>query len=100
MADGSIENVYTFKVTNADRAPHRYRVQAQFADGTPLEAEPSELTRAAEETGSTTIALRTPATPPASGWKMVEPVTVELVDEDNPGLSRKRGARFLTGAHS
>lgn len=99
LASGAIENVYTFKVTNADRASHRYHVQARFGDGTPLEADPDEIVRAAEETGSTTIALRTPAIAPANGWKMVEPVVVELVDEDNPGMSRKRGARFLTGAH-
>jgi cytochrome c oxidase accessory protein FixG len=98
MADGSIENVYTIKLTNSDRSPHRYRIHAEFADGTPLQAEPEQIEDAAEETESATIALRTPTTPPAAGWKMVEPVTVELVDEDNPGLSRKRGARFLTGA--
>ena len=98
-ADGSIENIYTFKITNADRERHRYRVHAQFADGTVLQAEPEEIEDEAEETESTTITLRTPTTPPAQGWTMVEPVTVELVDEDHPEVSRSRGARFLTGAH-
>jgi cytochrome c oxidase accessory protein FixG len=98
LASGAIENVYTFKVTNADHQTHRYRVHAQFADGTPLDAEPAVIERAAEETGSTTIALRTPVSAPASGWRMVEPVVVELVDDDDPHLHRTRSARFLTGA--
>ena len=97
-ADGSIENVYTLKVTNDDERPHRYAVSASLADGTPLTVEPAELSRAAEETGATTVTLRT--RPQGAGGvplAAVVPIVLRISQADEPGPIRERNARFLTG---
>ncbi|MDR3415184.1 MAG: cytochrome c oxidase accessory protein CcoG [Nevskia sp.] len=101
LSSGAIENVYTLKVTNDDERPHRYAVSAHFADGTPLEIEPAQLERAPEQTGATTVAMRTP--PRGAGaapLPMIESVVVELHDADDPAVSTTRNARFLTGGGS
>jgi cytochrome c oxidase accessory protein FixG len=98
QADGAIENVYNFKVTNDDSHPHRYRISARFKDGTPLEAEPDEIERDADQTAATTITLRTPPRgADAEKMPMVEDVEVDLEDEDDAHVKRHRSARFLTG---
>ena len=98
-ADGAIENLYTLKVTNTDAQPHRYQVSARFADGTALHAEPDRLTIAAGQTSATTITLSTPPrgdnAPPLPE---VEAVVVELQDEADATMIRRRNARFLTGS--
>jgi cytochrome c oxidase accessory protein FixG len=101
MADGSIENVYTFKITNDDERKHRYRVSAQLSDGTPLTVEPAELQREPEQTGASTVTLRTPPrTADAPALPMVEHVTVEIDEEEAPDVSKTRSASFLTGGQS
>ena len=97
-ADGSIENLYTLKVTNDDKLAHHYVVSARFSDGTPLQIEPADLVRQPEETGATTVTLRAPPQPAgASARPLVEPVVVELHDTEHPEISATRNARFLTG---
>ena len=101
MADGSIENVYTLKITNDDERPHRYRISAHLADGTPLTVEPTELEREPEQTGASTVTLRTPSRgAEAAPLPMVEHAEVELEEEDAPDVSRTRSASFLTGGKS
>jgi cytochrome c oxidase accessory protein FixG len=101
LSSGAIENVYTLKVTNDDSRSHRYAVSAHFADGTPLTVEPHELEREPEQTGATVVTLRTaPRGSDAAPLPMVEGVVVELDEEDEPGVSRERNARFLTGGKS
>ncbi|MDE2149988.1 MAG: cytochrome c oxidase accessory protein CcoG [Gammaproteobacteria bacterium] len=98
LASGAIENVYVFKVTNDDDRPHRYRISARFADGTPLTAVPDTIERRAGETGATTGSLRTPPrgehAPPLP---MFESVLVEVRDVDSPQVHAAHKARFLTG---
>lgn len=98
LASGAIENVYIFKVTNDDAVAHRYAISAHFSDGTPLIVEPAELSRAADETGATTITLRTaPRSDSAQPLPSIESVVVGISQIDSPGPSRERNARFLTG---
>jgi cytochrome c oxidase accessory protein FixG len=99
LASGAIENMYTLKVTNDDKLAHRYKVSAHFADGTPLTVEPDELEREPEQSGATTVAMRTPArADDAPALPMVEPVVVELAEADDKAISATRNARFLTGS--
>ncbi|MBL6751964.1 MAG: 4Fe-4S binding protein [Nevskia sp.] len=105
LPTGAIENLYTIKVTNDDERTHRYHVSAHFADGTPLAVEPSILERKPEETGGTTVSLRTPPRAEnAPALPMIEDVEVEVDEEhdedekDEPQVSRTRSARFITGA--
>jgi cytochrome c oxidase accessory protein FixG len=101
LADGAIENVYTFKITNDDVKPHRFVIKARFADGTPLIAEPAEVEVKASETTAATVALRTaPRAADAAELPMVEDVDVELEALDEGHLERSRSARFLTGGKS
>lgn len=98
LSDGAIENVYTFKITNDDSQEHQYRVSAHLADGTPLTVEPAELQRKPEETGASTVALRTPPRDAqAQPLPMVEHVVVQVDQEGAPGVSKTRSASFLTG---
>lgn len=101
MADGSIENVYTLKVTNDDEQLHRYTVSARLADGTPLAVEPAVLEREAEQTGATTVTLRTPPrAADAAALPMVEHAVVQLDQEGAANVSKTRSASFLTGGKS
>jgi cytochrome c oxidase accessory protein FixG len=101
LASGAIENVYTLKITNDDAQPHRYAVTARFADGTPLTVEPAELERQAQQTAGTVVTLRTPPRQAgAAPLPMVEPVLLRIEQLDQPGTSRQRNARFLTGGRS
>ncbi len=98
MASGAIENVYQLKVTNDDREARRYSVTARFEDGTPLTVEPAALTREGQQTAATTVTLRTsPRMANGADWTMVEPVIVEIRRDDDPSISARRNARFLTG---
>jgi len=99
-ADGAIENVYTFKLTNDDGVAHHLRVAATFEDGTKLTPDPEFIDVAAGETRATTISLRTP--PRNSGspaLPMVEHVDIEVQTVEGAELDAHRSARFLTGGH-
>jgi polyferredoxin len=101
MADGSIENVYTLKVTNDDMQAHRYRIFAHLADGTPLIVEPAVLEREAEQTDGTTVSLRIPPRgDKAPELSMVEHAVVQLDQEGAPEVSKVRSVSFLTGGKS
>ncbi len=101
LASGAIENVYVLKVTNDDTHKHRYTVSAHFADGTPLIVEPQDLEREAQETGATTVALRTAPRPAgAAPLPMVEAVVVDVQQDGESQVSSHRSARFLTGGTS
>ena len=99
LASGAIENVYVLKVTNDDREARRYTVSARFEDGRPLTVEPAELQREAQRTAATTVTLRTPPKSDDDDWHMVEHVIVEIRRSDDPSISARRNARFLTGEH-
>jgi polyferredoxin len=100
MADGSIENLYTLKVTNEDQRPHRFRIKAEFHDGTPLTVTPDFVDVDVNQTQAVTLTLRTsPRDDNAPRLPMVEKVEVELQSVDDPSIEREHVARFLTGEH-
>lgn len=97
-ADGSLENLYVFKLTSGDDRVHEFAVRAQFVDGTPLQASPDRLSVAAGATTATSVTLKTPSKPDAGRLGAVTGVRIRLVDRSDPGIEVEREARFLTGA--
>ena len=97
-ADGSLENLYVFKLTNGDEHVRRFRVEARFADGTPLKASPEEVFVAAGATVATPVSLRTQPILDRQELQAVANVQIVLVDRDDAGMRVERDARFLTRA--
>lgn len=93
-ADGSLENLYVFKLTSSDDRPHRFRVDARFADGTRLRATPDVVSIRAGTTDATPVMLRTPAD--LAQTDAVVDVELRLTDEVDTSLVLERRARFLT----
>ena len=96
-ADGSLENLYLFKLTNgADRVMH-FRVEAAFSDGTPMRATPEQVSVEAGATVAVPVSLRTQ---PLSGGtpEAVTDIGIRLVNEAPDGPDVEREARFLTRA--
>lgn len=95
-ADGSLENLYTFKLGNGDERAHRFHIDARLADGTRLSAVPDEVAVAASATSATGVTLRTPPVGEHRPEAAVVDVYIELESSDAAGLHLRREARFLT----
>ena len=97
-ADGSIENVYTIKLTNDDGRSHALKIDAHFADGTPLTVTPDSIDVDPGRTEAATVSLRTPPrSADAAPLPMVEHIRVHVHAEEGSKLDDERNARFLTG---
>ena len=57
LPDGRIENIYTLKLINMDRAPHRYRIETGLNDDIEVLVEPQPLL-AAEQVGTFSLRLQ------------------------------------------
>lgn len=97
-ADGSLENLYVFKLTNGDDRVHSFRVEAQFADGTALTPSPATIAVAAGATTATPVILRTPPVAENAQLEAVTDVRIRLTSEEDADLTVDRDARFLTHA--
>ncbi|MGB0956528.1 MAG: cytochrome c oxidase accessory protein CcoG [Panacagrimonas sp.] len=96
-ADGSLENLYQFKITNADNRVRRFEIQARFDDGSVLLPRPARITVPAGETVAALVTLssssvatnRLSATP-------VRNIRVRISAVDDARLRAERQARFVT----
>lgn len=94
-ADGSLENLFLFKLTNGDDRPHHFRVEAALDDGAPLAAIPAQLAVAAGATQAIPVTLRLAQASLPGIQGAVVPLGVRLVEIDGSGLDVQREARFL-----
>ena len=93
-ANGSLENLYTFKFTNEDDRAHRFILVARLNDGTAMEAIPSEVTGGSGRTSATPVTLRLP--PQQDRLATVVDVTVQATAADAPAMVLNRDVRFVT----
>jgi len=99
LPDGSIENVFTLKLTNMDQRQHRYSVKAlnQADAQDPVVVEVGrEVQLQAEEVAGFTVRLRLPA---AQGPR-VQDIEIEIVSEDDPSIRRTAIAKMLMPVRS
>lgn len=95
-ADGSLENLYVFKLSSAEDRARSLRVEARIVDGPVLRATPAMVDSAADATRAVAVTLRTP---PDAHTLLLDPVVdvqIRLVAADDVGFSVSREARFLT----
>lgn len=93
-ANGALENLYTFKLTNEDDRAHRFRLDARLDDGTAMEVIPASI---AVERGLTTATPVTLRLPPRQGrLPTVVDVSVRATAEDAPDRVAHRDVRFVT----
>lgn len=93
-ADGSLENLYVFKLTSGDDVEHRFQVDARLADGSPLRASPAIVSVAPGVTQATPVILRTAPKLAASSQDAVLKLRIRLVEEGE-GITLERESRFL-----
>lgn len=93
-ADGSLENLYVFKLTSGDDVEHRFAVDAWLADGSPLRTSPATVSVAAGVTQAVPVILRTAPNTAAHEDAAVLKVRVRLTDSVS-GVVLEREARFL-----
>ncbi|MGH8519179.1 MAG: 4Fe-4S dicluster domain-containing protein, partial [Panacagrimonas sp.] len=92
-ADGSLENLYVFKLTSGDDVEHRFQVEARLDDGSPLRTSPSMVSVAPGLTQAVPVVLRTGPDVAGVGQAPVLKVRIRLVEPN--GISLEREARFL-----
>ena len=95
-ADGSLENLYVFKLTNGDDVIHRFEIEARLDDGSALRTSPSTISVSPGLTQAVPVVLRTaPRFADANrGEAPVLKVRLQLVEPD--GITLEREARFLS----
>jgi cytochrome c oxidase accessory protein FixG len=94
-ADGSLENLYVFKLTSGDDVAHRFDVEASLVDGSPLRTSPASVSIAPGVTQAVPVILRTrPDVAGASEADAVWKVRIRLVEQGGD-ITLEREARFL-----
>ena len=93
-ADGSLENLYLFKLTSGDDVAHRFEVGAWLADGRALRTSPASVSIAAGVTRGFPVILRTAPGSAAADQGPVLKVRIQL-REAASGITLEREARFL-----
>ena len=81
LPGGAVENVYSLKVVNMDKAPHRYLISALNNDDVTFDLA-KDLVLPGGEVGEFSLRIRMPAG--VGGG--VQKLEVELVAEDNPSI--------------
>jgi cytochrome c oxidase accessory protein FixG len=92
LADDSVENVYTVKITNQDSRDHKFVLGAAFdAGGAPLLVSPSTIELPAGDARAITVSVRAPG----DDLPRVSTMKFTLVAEDDARLERTRTATFF-----
>ena len=89
--DGRVENVYTLKIMNMDRHPHRYSVRLRGLDAAQLVLDQAEI--AIEGGQSASIPARVQAPPQA---QTRTPIVFEMSAHDDPRLRDDEKGVFLS----
>jgi cytochrome c oxidase accessory protein FixG len=95
-ADGSLENLYVFKLSSGDDVEHRFEIEAWLADGSALRPSPATVSVAPGLTQAVPVILRTGPDRAAAGEVPVWKVRIRL-REQGGGITLERDARFLAG---
>ncbi|MGD9583667.1 MAG: cytochrome c oxidase accessory protein CcoG [Lysobacterales bacterium] len=91
LADGSIENVYTLKIVNKDRQPHRYRISVDAPFSVQLILTDNPVAVAAEHTGEVVLTLRSAA----GTVKGVVPIQLSVQSVDQPEVVAIEASRYI-----
>ncbi len=94
LDDGRTENVYTLKLSNKDRAAHRFDIAVTDDSGAPLEVVPASVELAASEHRAIVVSVRR-APLAATGASSELHFSVQAADA--PKLRRVRESRFIDG---
>ena len=94
LPDGRVENLYTLKIGNTSGQSREYRLAITDAQGRRYEAGIGAIALAAGETRSLTVPVRAPQVPELA----IGTLQFELAAIDDPGIARRREARFIAGA--
>lgn len=89
--DGRIENVYTLKITNMDRRPHRYRIDVRGIDNAQLALDGSEIVIEAGQ--SVSMPARVQAAPQTQARSKIQ---FEIIAQDDPRLRDDEKGVFLS----
>jgi len=90
LPGGVVENVYTLKITNMDRAPHRYEFSVLNNEAVEVDlSRPLEL--AAEEVAGVSVRLRLPK----SAGQGVQHLDIQLQASDDPSIRKVIKAKAL-----
>ena len=85
-----IENVYTLKLINMDRKPHRYRIEVVDNDDIALFVAPEPVLES-EEVGSFIVRMQAPD---SAGTGSME-IDVRFSTQEEPVIERTVSTRFL-----
>ncbi len=94
LADGSIENIFTLKLSNKTGETRQFTLSAVDEDGTPLQLQPDQARVGPGLTAAVVLSARLP---PGAFSLPTRGVRFTAVSRDEPELRQSASARFVTG---
>lgn len=95
LTDGSIENIYTLKITNKSGSSRTVTISALTDAGEPLQLSSQQATVAPSQTRPVVVSARLPE---RSGAEPTIGIRFEIVSQDTPPVRHVEDARFIQGA--